>query len=95
MVRKYITDKGFPEFPHATGHQVGRSAHDGAATLAPEWERYGEIPFMKIEEGQVYTIEPRIPVEGHGVATSEEIIVVTKDGGKFLSHPQTELFYIG
>jgi Xaa-Pro aminopeptidase len=94
LVRKYITDKGFPEFPHATGHQVGRSAHDGAATLAPAWERYGEIPFMKIEEGQVYTIEPRIPVEGHGVATSEEIIVVTKDGGKFLSHPQKDLFYI-
>jgi Xaa-Pro aminopeptidase len=94
LVRKFITDQGYPEYPHATGHQVGRSAHDGAATLAPEWERYGEIPFMKMEEGQVYTIEPRIPVEGHGVATSEEIIVVTKEGGKFLSHPQTELFYV-
>lgn len=94
IVRKYITDAGYPEFPHATGHQVGRSAHDGAATLAPEWERYGEIPFMKIEEGQVYTIEPRIPVEGHGVATSEEIVVVTANGGEWLSHPQTELFYV-
>jgi len=95
IVRSFITDSGYPEYPHATGHQVGRSAHDGAATLAPEWERYGEIPHMKMEEGQVYTIEPRIPVEAHGVATSEEIIVVTKDGGKFLSHPQTELFYVG
>lgn len=94
LVRKYITDRGYPEFPHATGHQVGRSAHDGAATLAPEWERYGEIPYMKIEEGQVYTIEPRIPVEGYGVATLEEIVVVTKDGGKWLSKPQTELICI-
>jgi len=94
IVRSYITDKGYPEYPHATGHQVGRAAHDGAATLAPKWERYGEIPFMKIEKGQVYTIEPRIPVEGYGVATSEEIIVVTDDGGEFLSRPQTELFYV-
>lgn len=95
MVRSYITERGYPEFKHATGHQVGRSPHDGAATLAPEWERYGQIPYMKIEEGQVYTIEPRISVEGHGVATSEEIIVVTPDGGRFLSNPQKELFYIG
>lgn len=94
MVRKYITDRGYPEYPHATGHQVGRAAHDGAATLAPEWERYGEIPFMKVEAGQVYTIEPRIPVENYGVATSEEIIVVTDEGGKFLSQRQTELFYV-
>ncbi len=94
LVRNYITDRGYPEYPHATGHQVGRSAHDGAATLAPEWERYGTIPFMKLEENQVFTIEPRIPVEGYGVATSEEIVVVTKEGGKFLSHPQTELFYV-
>ena len=94
LVREYITKRGYPEFPHATGHQVGRSAHDGAATLAPAWERYGEIPYLKIEENQVYTIEPRIPVEGYGVATSEEIVVVTPEGGKFLSHPQTELFYV-
>jgi Xaa-Pro aminopeptidase len=94
MVRGYITERGYPEYPHATGHQVGRSAHDGAATLAPAWERYGTIPQMKIEEGQVYTIEPRIPVEDYGVATSEEIIVVTRDGGKFLSQAQTELFYV-
>ena len=94
LVRTYITDKGYPEYPHATGHQVGRSTHDGAALLAPEWERYGEIPRMKIEENQVYTIEPRITVEGFGVATLEDIIVVTPNGGRFLSHPQREIWYV-
>lgn len=94
LVRGFITDQDFPEYPHATGHQVGRSTHDGAALLAPRWERYGEIPHMRLEAGQVFTIEPRIPVPGHGVATLEEIIVVTDDGGRFLSEPQTELFYV-
>ena len=94
LVRGYITERGHPEYPHATGHQVGRLAHDGAATLAPAWERYADIPYLEIEPGQVYTIEPRIPVPGHGVATSEEIVVVTEEGGRFLSHPQTELIYV-
>ncbi len=94
LVRETITSKGYEEFPHATGHQVGRSAHDGAGILAPAWERYAKVPWMKIEEGQVYTIEPRVTVPGHGVATAEEIIAVTADGSEWLSHPQTELFYV-
>ena len=72
---------------------MGRAAHDGSG-LYPKWERYGEMPFNKIEEGQVYTLEPRISIEGYGVATLEEIIVVTKNGGIFLSRPQRELYYI-
>jgi len=68
--------------------------HDGAGLLCPEWDRYGNLPYLKIEEGQVYTIEPRISIPGYGVATMEEIIVVTPNGGKFLSHPQKEIFLI-
>lgn len=94
LVRGFITAQGFPEYKHATGHQVGRSTHDGAALLAPLWERYGKIPHMLLEPGQVYTIEPRIPVPGHGVATLEEIVVVTAEGGRWLSRPQTELRYV-
>jgi len=94
IARSYITSRGYDEFPHALGHQVGRMVHDGAGLLCPEWDRYGNLPFLKIEEGQVYTLEPRINLEGFGVATIEEIIVVEKDGGKFLSHPQKEIFLI-
>jgi Xaa-Pro aminopeptidase len=94
MVRSRIVAEGFPEYPHALGHQIGRAAHDGSGILCPKWERYGNRPFEKIEENQVYTLEPRINIEGYGVATLEEIIVVTKTGGKFLSHPQRELYYI-
>jgi Xaa-Pro aminopeptidase len=94
LVRGYITERGYEEYPHATGHQVGRSTHDGAGVLAPEWERYGTVPHLKVEEGQVYTIEPRVKVPGHGVATVEEIIAVTATGSEWLSKRQTELFYV-
>ena len=94
VARSYITDRGYPEYPHALGHQVGRAAHDGGALLCPEWERYGDLPDSIIREGQVYTIEPRLPIEGHGVATIEEIVVVTADGCEFLSPPQMELWVV-
>ncbi len=89
--RKYIVDNGYPEYPHALGHQVGRAAHDGGVGLLPRWERYGKLPFGKIEVGQVFTIEPRLPIEGYGVATIEEIVWVTEEGVKFLSKPQRTL----
>jgi Xaa-Pro aminopeptidase len=92
IARTYITERGYGEFPHALGHQVGRHAHDGAGLLCPEWERYGNLPYLAIEEGQVYTLEPRIVLPGYGVATMEEIIVVRSTGGEFLSHPQRELY---
>jgi Xaa-Pro aminopeptidase len=44
-----------------------------------------------VEKGQVYTLEPRVTVEGFGVATVEEIAVVEERGCRFLSHPQDEL----
>ena len=49
---------------------------------------------MKIEKGQVFTLEPRLTVKGHGVATIEEIVVVTDKGCQFLSKPQEELILI-
>jgi len=94
IARDYIISKGYPEYPHGLGHQVGRSTHDGAGLLGPRWERYGNVPYLPVEVGQVYTIEPRLPIEGYGVATVEEMIVVTKDGCEWLSHPQKEIFLI-
>jgi Xaa-Pro aminopeptidase len=94
VARGHIVAQGFEEYPHALGHQIGRQAHDGAGLLCPVWERYGEKPFAVVEEGQCYTLEPRVPVPGHGVATIEEIVVVTKDGCRFLSEPQTEIMLV-
>ena len=94
IARGHIVAAGFPEYQHALGHQIGRLAHDGAGLLCPIWERYGDRPFARVEEGQCYTIEPRAPVEGHGVATMEEIVVVTADGCRWLSDPQDEIWLV-
>jgi Xaa-Pro aminopeptidase len=95
VAREAVTGAGYQEFPHALGHQVGRFAHDGAALLGPMWEKYGGRPLVPIEEGMVFTLEPRLTVEGHGVATVEEMVVVTAAGAEFLSNAQTELRIVG
>jgi Xaa-Pro aminopeptidase len=94
VARSYITARGYPEYPHALGHQIGRTAHDGAGLLCPRWERYGNLPDLPVEIGQCYTLEPRLPIEGHGIATCEEIVVVSADGCAFLSTPQDSLYLI-
>jgi len=94
IARTYIKDRGYEEYPHALGHQVGRQAHDGSALLCPKWDRYKQAPYSKIESGQVFTLEPRLTVEGHGIATVEEIVLVEESGVRFLSDPQTELIIV-
>jgi Xaa-Pro aminopeptidase len=70
---------------------VGRFAHDGTALLGPAWEKYAGKPFYPLEPGMVFTIEPRLPVAGRGIATIEEMVVVTGEGADWLSTPQTEI----
>jgi len=94
IARGYIVSQGYEEYPHALGHQVGRYAHDGGALLAPAWERYGNLPFLPLEKDQVFTIEPRIYIKDFGVATVEEMIVITENGAEYLSQPQQELYLI-
>ncbi len=95
VARQYIVAQGYEEYPHALGHQVGRAAHDGAGTLCPRWERYGNLPYLRVEAGQVYTLEPRVTCNGYGVVTIEEEVVVTEHGCEFLSPRQDELYLIG
>jgi Xaa-Pro aminopeptidase len=92
--RRVITEAGYPEYKYATGHQLGRLAHDGGALLGPAWARYGKTPFMPIETGQVYTIEPGLMVPGYGYIGLEEDILVTKSSAQYLSPPQTKLILI-
>lgn len=94
IARKYIVKAGYEEFPHGLGHQVGRFAHDGTALLGPKWEKYADKPFKKLEEGMVFTIEPRLTVEDKGVVTIEEMIVVKQNGAEWLSTPQKDIYLI-
>lgn len=91
ITRKAILSAGYPEFMHATGHQLGRSAHDGAGILGPEWERYGDTPNFPIEADQIYAVEPGVPVPGYGHMGLEEDVLVKETGTEYLGKPQLEL----
>jgi len=94
IARSIVVEAGYAEFPHALGHQVGRFAHDGTALLGPAWEKYAHKPFQKLEEGMVFTIEPRLSVPDRGTVTIEEMVVVTKDGAEWLGRPQKEIILV-
>jgi Xaa-Pro aminopeptidase len=92
VARQIVIEDGYAEYQHATGHQVGRSAHDGGCVLGPQWRRYGRTPHYKVERGNVFTLELGIDdVDGRGYLGLEEMVVVTKKGCEFLSNPQTAL----
>lgn len=95
VARRVVTSAGYPEYKYATGHHLGRTAHDGAGILGPRWERYGETPNYPLEAGHVYTVEPGLAVPGYGYLGLEEDVLVTESGAEFLSTPQTELVILG
>lgn len=93
--RSTIVKRGYPEYQHALGHQIGRSAHDGSTILGPRWERYGETPYNEVEEGNVFTLELGVHLPGRGYIGLEEDVLVTSRGCEYLSTPQTELWCVG
>ena len=94
--RSALVGAGYPEYRHATGHQVGRSANDGGAVLGPRWERYGRTPFYRVEPSSVFALELGVEdVDGRGYLGLEEMVLVSEKGCEFLSGPQTELPLLG
>jgi Xaa-Pro aminopeptidase len=89
--RETVVDRGYDEYAHALGHQVGRHAHDGGTLLGPRWERYGTAPERPVREGEVYTVELGVDTEW-GYVGGEEMVVVTDGGAAWVSEPQRELW---
>ncbi|USZ73681.1 M24 family metallopeptidase [Natronosalvus halobius] len=87
--RKEITERGWSEFKHAVGHNVGRNAHDGGTLLGPKWDRYGTSPDGIVREGEIYTLELGVETEW-GYLGQEEMVEVTSDGVEYFVEPQTE-----
>lgn len=94
VARDFIVDHDYPEFMHAFGHMMGRVAHDGATVLGPRWEKYAGICELPIEVGNIFTLELHVIVEGRGMMSLEEDVLVTENGVEYLSTPQEALWYI-
>lgn len=94
--RSCLMEAGYPEYEHATGHNVGRAAHDGGGVLGPKWERYGRAPMFPVEIGNVYTLELGVEnVDGSGYLGLEEMALVTDRGVEWLTSPQRSLPLLG
>ncbi len=92
--RSTLVAAGYPEYMHATGHHIGRTAHDGATVLGPKWERYGKSIEGVIEAGNVFAIELGAHVPGYGYLGCEEDVLVTPNGAEYLSEVQEEIWLI-
>jgi Xaa-Pro dipeptidase len=68
--------------PHATGHTLGLSVHDGERLYT--WD-------LELEENMVFTVEPGLYIPGYGGVRIEDDIVVTKDGYKMLTTASRKL----
>ncbi|MHA2502721.1 MAG: M24 family metallopeptidase [Candidatus Kariarchaeaceae archaeon] len=94
VARSYVIERGYEEYKHALGHQVGMKAHDGGVILGPLWERYGDTPKGIIEEGNIFTLELYVKTENYGMVSLEEDIVITSEGCRFLVPRQEDWIYI-
>ncbi|MDO4283052.1 MAG: M24 family metallopeptidase [Clostridia bacterium] len=89
IVRGKILKEGYPDYPHATGHPVGRNVHDIGAIISVRGSKRSK---MKLVENGVYTLEPRINIPNGG--SIEEMIQVTKYGGIPLCNTQKKLYIV-
>ncbi|MEZ4709750.1 MAG: Xaa-Pro peptidase family protein [Caldilineaceae bacterium] len=76
-VRTFISDRGYPVYPHHTGHGVGLTGHE-----APRI-----VPYCAdvLEAGMVIMLEPGTYEPGVGGARLEDALLVTADGAEILT----------
>lgn len=89
IVRGEILKNGYPDYPHATGHPVGKSVHGAGALISL---KSGKRANLKLVRSGIYTLEPRVNIENGG--SIEEMIIVSDDGGIALCNPQKQLYLI-
>ncbi len=97
--RDVVKKAGFREYGHATGHTTGVWVHGLGVILGPAWKAYGEKVRMKIHENDIYAVEPSLGAysESHGGNLRmhfQEMVIVEKDGARYLTPPMTELLLV-
>lgn len=99
VARKVITDAGFELYWYQTGHPVGVWVHDIGTYIGPSHPHYGRKVELKLHEGEVFAIEPGIHMFSKELNADvsihlQEMVVVTRKGGKYLVPPQQKLHLI-
>lgn len=86
-VARDIIETPYPEtFGHSLGHGVGFEIH--------EWPGFSKVDTSLTEPGMVITVEPGIYVAGKCGVRIEDMIVVTEDGCRNLTHSPKELIIL-
>jgi Xaa-Pro aminopeptidase len=84
VAREIITDAGYgPLFTHRTGHGIGLETHE-----EPYLVESNPDP---LREGDAFSVEPGIYVEGRWGARIEDIVVCTATGGDRLNRSSRDL----
>ena len=90
--RKAIVDAGYPDIPHAVGHQVGLEVHDGGTTLSRPTRPASHGILRKNE---IYALEPTVLQDrSKPSAIIEDNVLLTDDGCELISRRQTTLIEI-
>ena len=83
--RDVISKENFGEyFGHSLGHGVGLEIHENPGV--------GPNSKNKIMAGMIYTIEPGIYIDGWGGIRIEDMVLMTDNGNKLLSHAEKESY---
>lgn len=80
VLAKYNLDS---YFGHGLGHGLGRLVHDVGRMNATSTD--------VLEEGQVWTVEPGVYIEGFGGVRIEDDVLITRDGVEVLTKSPKEL----
>jgi len=91
IVRGHIQKANYPDYNHGTGHPVKKDAHSIGTSLSPRTKHFSKAN-MCLQETGIYTIEPRIPITNG--CSVEEMVLITKDGGKTMCKRQKKLYLI-
>ena len=83
--RDIISKENYGEnFGHSLGHGVGLEVHENPGV--------GPNSKNKIMSGMIYTVEPGIYIEGWGGIRIEDMVLMTDNGNKLLSHAEKESY---
>ncbi|MBR2571337.1 MAG: aminopeptidase P family protein [Clostridia bacterium] len=90
--RKAIVDAGYPDIPHAVGHQVGLEVHDGGTALS---RPVRPASHGILRKNEIYALEPTVLQDrSKPSCIIEDDVLLTDDGCELISKRQTALIEI-